>query len=62
MTIGIIGRKCGMTRIFNDDGASVPVTVIEVEPNRIVQLKTVEKDGYNAVQVTAPPLHFYCFT
>lgn len=52
MTIGIIGRKCGMTRIFNDVGASVPVTVIEVEPNRIVQLKTAEKDGYNAVQVT----------
>jgi large subunit ribosomal protein L3 len=41
-----------MTRIFNDDGASVPVTVIEVEPNRIVQVKTAEKDGYNAVQVT----------
>ena len=52
MTIGIVGRKCGMTRIFNDEGASVPVTVIELEPNRIVQLKTVEKDGYNAVQVT----------
>jgi len=52
MTIGVIGRKVGMTRIFTDDGASVPVTVIEVEPNRITQLKTAETDGYRAVQVT----------
>jgi len=52
MTIGVIGRKCGMTRIFNDEGASVPVSVIEVEPNRIVQLKSTETDGYTAVQVT----------
>ena len=52
MTIGIVGRKVGMTRIFNDQGASVPVTVIEVEPNRVTQLRTVEADGYSAVQVT----------
>lgn len=52
MAIGIVGRKCGMTRVFNDDGASVPVTVVEVEPNRITQIKTDETDGYTAVQVT----------
>ena len=52
MTIGVIGRKAGMTRIFTEDGASVPVTVIEVEPNRVTQVKTVETDGYIAVQVT----------
>jgi large subunit ribosomal protein L3 len=52
MTIGIVGRKCGMTRIFADDGASIPVTVVEVEPNRITQVKTLEIDGYQAVQVT----------
>lgn len=52
MTIGVVGRKHGMTRIFTEDGNAVPVTVIEVEPNRITQLKTVESDGYRAVQVT----------
>ena len=52
MTIGIVGRKSGMTRIFTEDGASVPVSVIEVEPNRITQLKTDDADGYSAVQVT----------
>ena len=52
MTIGVVGRKAGMTRIFTEDGASVPVTVIEVEPNRIAQVKTLETDGYRAVQVT----------
>lgn len=52
MTIGVIGRKCGMTRIFTEDGASVPVTVVEVEPNRITQVKTNELDGYSAIQVT----------
>ena len=51
MAIGVIGRKAGMTRIFTDDGASVPVTVIEVDPNRVTQVRTVEKDGYDAVQV-----------
>jgi 50S ribosomal protein L3, bacterial len=52
MAIGIVGRKCGMTRIFTEDGASVPVTVIEATPNRVTQIKSVERDGYNAVQVT----------
>lgn len=52
MTIGLIGRKRGMTRIFSEDGVSTPVTVIEVEPNRISQLKSIDTDGYNAIQVT----------
>ena len=52
MTIGVVGRKVGMTRVFKDDGTSLPVTVIEVEPNRITQLKTLENDGYRAVQIT----------
>jgi len=52
MAIGIVGRKVGMTRVFTEEGASVPVTVIEVEPNRVTQMKTVETDGYRAVQVT----------
>ncbi|MDH4274687.1 MAG: 50S ribosomal protein L3 [Gammaproteobacteria bacterium] len=52
MTIGVIGRKRGMTRIFSPEGAAVPVTVIEIEPNRVTQIKTVETDGYRAVQVT----------
>jgi len=52
MSIGIVGRKAGMTRIFTEDGVSVPVTVVEVDPNRVTQLKTLETDGYRAVQVT----------
>jgi len=52
MTIGVVGRKAGMTRVFTEEGASVPVSVIEVEPNRITQLKTQEVDGYSAVQIT----------
>lgn len=52
MTIGLVGRKCGMTRVFTEDGVSIPVTVLEVLPNKITQLKTVEKDGYQAIQVT----------
>ena len=52
MAIGIVGRKAGMTRIFTDDGASVPVTVIEVEPNRVTQVRADDTDGYRAVQVT----------
>jgi len=52
MAIGIVGRKRGMTRIFTEDGVSVPVTVIEATPNRITQLKSDETDGYSAVQVT----------
>ena len=53
MSIGLIGRKTGMTRVFTDAGISVPVTVIEVEPNRVSQVKSLESDGYNAVQLTA---------
>ena len=49
---GLIGRKLGMTRLFNEAGASVPVTVIEVRPNRVVQQRSVERDGYRAVQLT----------
>jgi len=52
MSLGVVGRKCGMTTLFNEGGVSVPVTVIEVLPNRITQVKTVETDGYRAVQVT----------
>jgi len=52
MTIGVVGRKAGMTRIFTEDGVSIPVTVIEVEPNRVTQIKTPEVDGYRAIQVT----------
>src|SRR5262249_35205716 len=52
MTIGLVGRKVGMTRIFTDDGATLPVTVLDVSDNRITQIKTAEKDGYAAVQVT----------
>src|SRR3990167_5106977 len=52
MTVGLVGRKCGMTRVFTEDSISVPVTVIEVLPNRITQIKTVENDGYQAIQIT----------
>ncbi|MGD8207682.1 MAG: 50S ribosomal protein L3 [Chromatiales bacterium] len=52
MAIGLVGRKVGMTRVFTDDGASLPVTVIEVQPNRVAQVKTPETDGYGAIQVT----------
>jgi large subunit ribosomal protein L3 len=52
MTIGLIGRKRGMTRVFTEQGDSIPVTVIEVSPNRVTQVKTVETDGYSALQVT----------
>ena len=52
MAIGIVGRKAGMTRVFTEDGASVPVTVIEVEPNRVTQVRSPESDGYGAIQVT----------
>ena len=53
MTMGIVGRKCGMTRVFTPDGASIPVTVIDAQPNRITQVKTADTDGYRALQVTA---------
>ena len=52
MPIGLIGRKCGMTRVFTEDGASIPVTVVEIEPNRVTRVKTVDSDGYRALQVT----------
>jgi len=52
MPIGLVGRKCGMTRIFTDDGDSIPVTVIEALPNRVTSVKTAERDGYRAIQVT----------
>ncbi|MDH3902525.1 MAG: 50S ribosomal protein L3 [Xanthomonadales bacterium] len=52
MTIGLIGRKRGMTRVFTEQGDSIPVTVIEVSPNRVTQVKTVDTDGYSALQVT----------
>jgi large subunit ribosomal protein L3 len=51
MTIGLVGRKVGMTRIFTDDGGSLPVTVLDVSDNRVTQIMTVERDGYVAVQV-----------
>ena len=53
MTMGLVGRKCGMTRVFTEDGISIPVTVIEAQPNQITQVKTVESDGYRALQVSA---------
>lgn len=53
MAIGVVGRKCGMTRIFTEQGESVPVTVIEVEPNRVTQVKSIDTDGYRAVQIAA---------
>lgn len=52
MAIGIVGRKVGMTRVFTEAGTSVPVTVIEAEPNMVTQLRTTENDGYSAFQVT----------
>ena len=53
MTIGLVGRKSGMTRVFTEDGASIPVTVVEIAPNRVTQIKELETDGYRAIQVTA---------
>lgn len=52
MAIGIVGIKRGMTRVFTEDGVSIPVTVVEADPNRIAQLKTTDVDGYEAVQIT----------
>ena len=52
-SLGLVGRKAGMSRVFTEDGRSIPVTLIEATPNRITQVKTVEADGYSAVQVTA---------
>ena len=53
MSLGLIGQKIGMTRVFQEDGRSVPVTVVEVPTNRVTQVKTVETDGYEAVQVAS---------
>jgi large subunit ribosomal protein L3 len=53
MTIGLVGRKSGMTRVFTEDGVSIPVTVVEVSPNRVTQIKDTDSDGYRAIQVTA---------
>lgn len=53
MSIGLIGRKCGMTRIFEEDGTSTAVTVLHVESNRVVQVKNIDSDGYRAIQVAA---------
>lgn len=52
MSIGLVGRKSGMTRVFTEEGTSVPVTVVEVQPNRVTQVKTPDVDGYSAIQVT----------
>lgn len=56
MLIGVVGRKCGMTQVFTDAGEAVAVTVIQVNPNRVTQIKTVETDGYSAIQVAAGSL------
>ncbi len=53
MAIGLVGRKAGMTRVFTEDGVSVHVTVVEVSPNRVTQVKDLDSDGYRAIQVTA---------
>jgi large subunit ribosomal protein L3 len=52
MTIGLLGRKIGMTRVFTEDGVSIPVSVVEILPNRVSQIKTVDTDGYTAIQLT----------
>jgi len=52
MALGLIGRKCGMTRVFSEDGSSVPVTVLHIDSNRVTQIKSADRDGYIAVQVT----------
>ena len=57
MALGLIGRKLGMTRVYTEDGAAIPVTVVEVEPNRVMRVKTPESDGYRAVQVTTGGKH-----
>lgn len=52
MSLGLVGKKCGMTRVFGADGTATPVTVIEVSPNRVMRLKSTDSDGYSALQVT----------
>lgn len=51
MSVGLVGQKCGMTRVYTPDGCAIPVTIIQVEPNQVVQVKTNEKDSYTAIQV-----------
>ena len=53
MSIGLIGRKCGMTRVFCEDGSSIPVTVLQIDSNRVTQVKSLEIDGYRAIQIAA---------
>ncbi len=53
MTMGLVGRKCGMTRVFTDEGISIPVTVIEIIANKVTQIKTQEIDGYTAIQISS---------
>src|SRR3989338_1838442 len=53
MAIGLVGKKCGMTRVYTEEGTAIPGTVIDVQPNRVTQIKTVENDGYLAIQVTS---------
>ena len=53
MSIGLIGRKCGMTRVFCEDGSSVPVTVLQIDSNRVTQVKSLDVDGYRSIQVAA---------
>ena len=60
--MGLVGRKAGMSRLFTDDGRSIPVTLIEASPNRITQIKTDATDGYTAVQVTAGTKRAALFT
>jgi len=57
MALGLIGRKLGMTRVYTEEGVAIPVTVVEVEPNRVMRVKTPESDGYRAVQVTTGGKH-----
>jgi len=57
MALGLVGQKCGMTQVFTDSGASIPVSVILAEPNLVTQIKTVETDGYRAVQITTGERH-----
>ncbi len=52
MSLGLVGRKCGMTRLFTDEGVSIPVSVVQILPNRITRVLSQESDGYSAVQVT----------
>lgn len=51
MSVGLVASKCGMTRVFSDDGVAIPVTVLEINSNRVVQVKNVERDGYRAIQI-----------